>query len=165
MELNQTINKTCNVCFSSLDNEYIYCVCCNFVCSKCLETHECNVNKIKKCYNCNENINIISDMFLKHSGCYLCKDCMILLCDKCKRIKHKCSKCHILHCIDCSDGCFYSTSWDDLDIYYCYKCRPITVDEIYNHFKNKYNEQLTIEQIRKLIYWIKIIIFLSIEIL
>ena len=67
-------------------------------------------NKIKECYNCDENINIDSDKFLKNRCCYLCNKCMTLFCYKCKQIKHKCFKCHIIQCTNCEDGCYYSNS-------------------------------------------------------
>ena len=108
-------------------------------------------NKIKECYNCDENINIDTDKFLKNRCCYLCKECMTLFCYKCKQIKHKCFECHILYCDDCDNGCYYSDNWTDIDIYYCHQCRPITCDEVFKYFKDKYNEELTIEQIRKII--------------
>ena len=109
-------------------------------------------NKIKECYNCDEKINIDTEFFfLKNQGCFLCKDCMKISCYKCKEIKHLCFKCKIMHCTNCDDGCYYSNSWNDIDINYCNKCRHITVDELYNYFKNKYNETLTLEQIKKLI--------------
>ena len=74
---------------------------------------------------------------------------MKLYCYKCKQIKHKCFKCHIIQFTNCEF--YYSYSWDDIDIYYCRQCRPITCDELYKYFKDKYNEELTIEQIRKII--------------
>ena len=108
-------------------------------------------NEIKECYNCDENIYIDTDKFLKNRGCYLCKECMELFCYKCNILKHKCLKCHIIHCTNCENGCYYSNSWDDIDIYYCHQCRNIKVDEIHEYFKDKYNEELTLEQITKLI--------------
>ena len=35
--------------------------------------------KIKKCCNCDENINIDTDNFLRNRGSFLCKDCIKLL--------------------------------------------------------------------------------------
>ena len=109
-------------------------------------------NKTKECSNCEESINIDTDKFLKNRGCYLCKECIALFCYKCKTLKHKCFQCHIIQCTNCDDGYYYcSNSWDDLDIYHYHQCRPITINEILKYFKDKYNEELTIEQIRKII--------------
>ena len=109
-----------------------------------------SVSKLKECYNCDEKVNINTDKFFKNRGCYLCKECMTLFCYKCKKIRHKCFKCHIIPCTNCEDGYFYSNSWDDIDIYYCHQCRNIKVDEIYEYFEDKYNEELSLEQIIKI---------------
>ena len=107
--------------------------------------------KIKECHICAENINIDTEKFLKTHGWYLCDGCIELFCYKCKQIKHKCFKCHIIQCTNCENGCYYSDNWTDIDIYYCHECRLITCDELYKYFKDKYNEELTIDQIRKII--------------
>ena len=74
------------------------------------------------------------------------------LCGKCEtRLLVKCDKCSKLNCSYCDDGYIVSYSWDDIDICHCHNCRAITIDELYTYFKDKYNESLTYEEIRKIV--------------
>ena len=52
-----------------------------------------------------------------------------------------------MFCLKCNDGSFTSNTYDDVDL--SHSCRNITIEELYQYFKDKYNEELTMDQIRK----------------
>ena len=109
----------------------------------------CNLNK-RECNYCEDEVCIKCNLFLKLRGVVHCKPCFALLCKKCRRMTTTCIRCRITHCTDCDDGCFYSNSWDP-DVYYCKQCRPINIEELYKYIVDKYNEKLTLKEIKDLI--------------
>ena len=112
----------------------------------------CNVCNTKKleCDYCETKVCVRCNLHLKFRGVVHCEDCNKLLCQKCKRIKNGCMRCNLTHCSKCEDGYSYSC-WGDCDIYYCKKCREMTVEELYNYIVETYKEKLTLKEIRDLI--------------
>ena len=109
----------------------------------------CNTIKTE-CNYCDNEVCIRCNLHLKLRGVVYCFSCSEQCCNKCKRMTHKCMRCRITHCTDCDDGCFISNSWDP-DVYYCKRCRPINIEELYKYVVEKYNEKLTLKEIKDLI--------------
>ena len=109
----------------------------------------CNTIKTE-CNYCDNEVCIRCNLHLKYRGDVCCFSCCELCCKKCRRIKNKCMRCSTEHCTDCDNGYEYST-WGDCDLYYCKKCRYITVEELYKYIVDKYDEKLTLKEIRDLV--------------
>ena len=77
---------------------------------------------------------------------FYCINCKNLACTKCFNILNRCNDCNIINCTKCDDG-----DVDSCDIFYCHTHRHLKVDELYNYLCEKYNESLTLEDIRKVI--------------
>ena len=118
---------------------------------------KCNIKQYKNCSECNRLLckQCDKDNYVLKWGNYICLNCKDnTLYLKCNGYLHMCMKCKRVHCIDCDDGACVSTSWDDLDVYYCHNCREIRLEELYSFFKNKYNEKDSLKEIRKQILMI-----------
>ena len=101
-----------------------------------------------KCFLCKKYVCLKCDVHTNYNKYVLfCENCKECICPTCNCIRENCIKCNALVCVDCDGGEMDTNG----ELYFCRKHKKLTIDELYNYVVKKYDEKLTLDEIRELV--------------